>query len=135
MKMYYEATKIFNGYLSGIQRVTLCTPVKAERTKFRIQGVKWISTALKCRKSPYFLDRYLIHVHYFSSLCGFPPFYSNHGLAISPGMKKRIRCGQYDFPKPEWENVSKDAKELISGMLKTNPEERFNIDDVIILRS
>ena len=24
-------------------------------------------------------------------LCGFPPFYSNHGLPISPGMKKRIR--------------------------------------------
>ncbi|KAL0277489.1 UNVERIFIED_CONTAM: hypothetical protein PYX00_004746 [Menopon gallinae] len=24
-------------------------------------------------------------------LCGFPPFYSNQGLAISPGMKKRIR--------------------------------------------
>ncbi|KAJ2943363.1 hypothetical protein O0L34_g12171 [Tuta absoluta] len=24
-------------------------------------------------------------------LCGFPPFYSNHGLAISPGMKKKIR--------------------------------------------
>ena len=36
----------------------------------------------------------------FSRLCGFPPFYSNHGLAISPGMKKRIRPGQYKFPNP-----------------------------------
>merc|ERR1719361_3372623 len=34
-------------------------------------------------------------------LCGFPPFYSNQGLAISPGMKKRIRSGQYEFPKPQ----------------------------------
>ena len=51
--------------------------------------------------------------HLFSRLCGFPPFYSNHGLAISPGMKKRIRSGQYEFPNPEWENVSKDAKDLI----------------------
>ena len=51
--------------------------------------------------------------HFFSRLCGFPPFYSNHGLAISPGMKKRIRSGQYEFPNPEWENVSKDAKDLI----------------------
>ncbi|KAJ8949124.1 hypothetical protein NQ318_012872, partial [Aromia moschata] len=33
-------------------------------------------------------------------LCGFPPFYSNHGLAISPGMKSRIRMGQYTFPNP-----------------------------------
>jgi len=64
-------------------------------------------------------------------LCGFPPFYSNHGLAISPGMKKRIRSGQYEFPNPEWENVSKDAKDLIRGMLKTDPHQRLSIDDVI----
>ena len=64
-------------------------------------------------------------------LCGFPPFYSNHGLPISPGMKKRIRSGQYEFPKPEWTNVSADAKDLIKGCLKTNPEERHTIDEVI----
>jgi mitogen-activated protein kinase-activated protein kinase 2 len=64
-------------------------------------------------------------------LCGFPPFYSNHGLAISPGMKKRIRSGQYEFPNPEWEKVSKDAKDLIRGMLKTDPHQRLTIDDVI----
>ncbi|GBP88760.1 MAP kinase-activated protein kinase 2 [Eumeta japonica] len=27
-------------------------------------------------------------------LCGFPPFYSNHGLAISPGMKKPLNLTQ-----------------------------------------
>ena len=43
-------------------------------------------------------------------LCGYPPFYSNHGLPISPGMKKRIRAGQYDFPDPEWKHVSRDGK-------------------------
>merc|ERR1719225_1612609 len=64
-------------------------------------------------------------------LCGFPPFYSNHGLAISPGMKKRIRSGQYQFPKPEWTNVSSECKGLIQGMLKTDPTNRLTIDDVI----
>lgn len=64
-------------------------------------------------------------------LCGFPPFYSNHGLAISPGMKKRIRTGQYTFPNPEWQNVSKDAKELISGMLNIEPTKRLTIEQVI----
>merc|ERR1719158_1507501 len=64
-------------------------------------------------------------------LGGFPPFYSNHGLAISPGMKKRIRSGQYEFPKPEWENISKDAKGLIQGMLITDPAKRLTIDEVI----
>merc|ERR1739848_518420 len=64
-------------------------------------------------------------------LCGFPPFYSNHGKPISPGMKRRIRSGRYEFPNPEWAQVSKDAKDLIKGMLKTNPQERLTIDDVI----
>lgn len=52
-------------------------------------------------------------------LCGYPPFYSNHGLAISPGMKKRIRAGQYDFPPAEWSNVSQDAKVLFSAFYCT----------------
>eukprot|EP00092_Neocalanus_flemingeri_P010607 GFUD01011426.1.p1 GENE.GFUD01011426.1~~GFUD01011426.1.p1 ORF type:complete len:402 (+),score=101.28 GFUD01011426.1:267-1472(+) len=64
-------------------------------------------------------------------ICGFPPFYSNHGQPISPGMKRRIRSGQYEFPKPEWSNVSSDCKDLIKGCLKTNPEERLTIDQVI----
>ncbi|XP_021966576.1 MAP kinase-activated protein kinase 2 isoform X2 [Folsomia candida] len=63
-------------------------------------------------------------------LCGFPPFYSNHGLAISPGMKTRIRSGQYDFPAPEWADVSHDAKDLIRGMLTTDPAKRLTIDQV-----
>jgi len=64
-------------------------------------------------------------------LCGFPPFYSNQGLAISPGMKKRIRSGQYEFPKPEWDKVSNDAKGLIRGMLNTDPQQRLTIEQVM----
>ena len=46
-------------------------------------------------------------------------------------MKKRIRSGQYEFPKPEWDKVSQDAKGLIRGMLNTDPQKRLTIDDVI----
>lgn len=64
-------------------------------------------------------------------LCGFPPFYSNHGLAISPGMKNRIKLGQFTFPNPEWQKVTQDAKELINGMLNIDPSKRLNIDQVM----
>lgn len=64
-------------------------------------------------------------------MCGFPPFYSNTGMAISPGMKKRIRTGQYDFPDPEWTNVSQAAKDLIKGMLNVDPRKRLCIEDVL----
>ena len=50
---------------------------------------------------------------------------------MSPGMKRRIRLGQYEFPKPEWDEVSNEAKDLIRGCLNTNPEERLTIDQVL----
>lgn len=46
-------------------------------------------------------------------------------------MKKRIRTGQYAFPNPEWASVSQEAKDLIKGMLRTDPEERFTIFDIM----
>ncbi|EGI59630.1 MAP kinase-activated protein kinase 2 [Acromyrmex echinatior] len=60
-------------------------------------------------------------------LCGFPPFYSNHGLAISPGMKKRIRLGQYDFPSPEWSNkyMEVPATPLHTGRVLREGEEMW----------
>ncbi|XP_064632794.1 MAP kinase-activated protein kinase 2-like [Lineus longissimus] len=76
-------------------------------------------------------DMWSLGVIMYILLCGYPPFYSNHGLAISPGMKKRIRNGTYDFPKAEWRHVSQQAKDLIKGLLKINPDERLTIKEVM----
>nr|XP_006631241.1 PREDICTED: MAP kinase-activated protein kinase 3 [Lepisosteus oculatus] len=51
-------------------------------------------------------DMWSLGVIMYILLCGFPPFYSNTGQAISPGMKRRIRMGQYEFPNPEWAELS-----------------------------
>ncbi|KAM7006917.1 MAP kinase-activated protein kinase 3 isoform 1-T1 [Tautogolabrus adspersus] len=72
-------------------------------------------------------DMWSLGVIMYILLCGFPPFYSNTGQAISPGMKKRIRMGQYEFPNPEWAEVSQEAKDLIHQLLKTDPNERMSI--------
>uniref|UniRef100_A0A3Q3R8G4 non-specific serine/threonine protein kinase n=1 Tax=Monopterus albus TaxID=43700 RepID=A0A3Q3R8G4_MONAL len=74
-------------------------------------------------------DMWSLGVIMYILLCGYPPFYSNHGLAISPGMKKRIRMGQYEFPNPEWSDVSEEAKQLISTLLKTEPTQRMTITE------
>ena len=63
--------------------------------------------------------------------CGYPPFYSSHGQPISPGMKRRIKAGEYAFPDAEWSRVSPEAKKLISKMLETIPEKRSTINDVM----
>ncbi|XP_060898368.1 MAP kinase-activated protein kinase 3 isoform X1 [Labrus mixtus] len=72
-------------------------------------------------------DMWSLGVIMYILLCGFPPFYSNTGQAISPGMKRRIRMGQYEFPNPEWAEVSQEAKDLIHQLLKTDPNERMSI--------
>lgn len=72
-------------------------------------------------------DMWSLGVIMYILLCGFPPFYSNTGQAISPGMRQRIRLGQYEFPDPEWDEVSDEAKELIIQLLKTDPNERMTI--------
>ncbi|XP_062842971.1 MAP kinase-activated protein kinase 3 [Trichomycterus rosablanca] len=72
-------------------------------------------------------DMWSLGVIKYILLCGFPPFYSNTGQAISPGMKRRIRMGQYEFPNPEWADVSEEAKQLINQLLKTDPNERMTI--------
>ncbi|XP_063065165.1 MAP kinase-activated protein kinase 2-like [Engraulis encrasicolus] len=74
-------------------------------------------------------DMWSLGVIMYILLCGYPPFYSNHGLAMSPGMKKRIRNGQYEFPNPEWSAVSEEAKQLIKLLLKTEPTQRMTITE------
>lgn len=74
-------------------------------------------------------DMWSLGVIMYILLCGFPPFYSYRGLAISPGMKKRIRSGQYAFPDPEWSAVSDKAKDLIRKLLTTDPDKRLTITE------
>jgi mitogen-activated protein kinase-activated protein kinase 2 len=59
------------------------------------------------------------------------PFYSFSGKPISPGMKKRIKNGEFQFPPKEWSKVSSEAKILIVGMLETKPEKRLTINEIL----
>ncbi|CAF0761799.1 unnamed protein product [Adineta ricciae] len=64
-------------------------------------------------------------------LCGYPPFFSTHGGAISAGMKTKIKAGEYQFPKAEWKNVSQEAKSIIQKMLTVDPANRVTIDWIL----
>ncbi|VDK43334.1 unnamed protein product [Anisakis simplex] len=76
-------------------------------------------------------DMWSIGVVMYILLCGYPPFFSENGLPMSPGMKNRIRSGKYDFPSPEWDKVSEAAKDLIRRLLKTDPSERYTIEQTM----
>jgi len=55
-------------------------------------------------------------------LCGFSPFLSS----TQTGLFEKIIRAEYDFPDPEWTNISEEAKDFIRHLLVKDPQERFN---------
>jgi len=67
------------------------------------------------------VDLWSIGVITYILLCGFPPFWGE-----SQGeLFDKILSVSFDFPDPEWTNVSQDAKDFISHLLVKDPAERF----------
>ena len=57
-------------------------------------------------------------------LCGFPPFYEEE----LPALFDQILKGRYDFPSPWWDNISKEAKDLVRAMLTVDPKKRITAE-------
>uniref|UniRef100_A0A3Q3WRY5 Serine/threonine-protein kinase DCLK2 n=1 Tax=Mola mola TaxID=94237 RepID=A0A3Q3WRY5_MOLML len=56
-------------------------------------------------------------------LCGFPPFHG--GGEDEEALLEQILSGVLDFPGPYWDNVSDNAKALITGMLRVEVDQRY----------
>jgi len=54
-------------------------------------------------------------------LCGFSPFLSSTQTGL---FEKIIKC-EYDFPDPEWTNISEEAKDFIRHLLVKDPDARW----------
>jgi len=54
-------------------------------------------------------------------LCGFPPFYGK----TQAHLFEKILNADYDFPDPEWTNISEDAKDFIKHLLVLDIEKRY----------
>jgi len=60
-------------------------------------------------------------------LCGFPPFYGDS----LPEVFEQIMKAEYDFPTPYWDDISKEAKDLISKLLVVDPKKRFTANQAL----
>jgi len=65
-------------------------------------------------------DIWSIGVITYILLCGYPPFYGDTDTQIF----ESVRTGRFDFPSPEWDNISDNAKKFITSMLKRDPSKR-----------
>jgi len=60
-------------------------------------------------------------------LCGYPPFNGQTDKKII----EAVLSGEYTLDEPEWHNVSEEAKDLVSSLLKINPDERITALDAL----
>lgn len=65
-------------------------------------------------------DIWSIGVISYILLCGYPPFYGDSDSQIFDS----VRAGKFDFPSPEWDTVSKAAKDFVCSLLKKDPAKR-----------
>lgn len=47
-------------------------------------------------------------------LCGYPPFYGDSDTEIFDS----VRTGRFEFPSPEWDNISAEAKAFVARLLQ-----------------
>ncbi|XP_042161476.1 calcium/calmodulin-dependent protein kinase type II subunit gamma isoform X7 [Oncorhynchus tshawytscha] len=60
-------------------------------------------------------------------LVGYPPFWDEDQHKLY----QQIKAGAYDFPSPEWDTVTPEAKNLINQMLTINPSKRITADQAL----
>jgi len=60
-------------------------------------------------------------------LCGYPPFNAETDNEIL----NKIKIGKFTFPDEEWDNVSAEAKDLITCMLAYAPGDRMSASDCL----
>lgn len=86
------------------------------------------SKLTKCGYGPE-IDNWSIGVVTYILLSGYPPFYSSN--QDDAEIKKQIMSGSFHFHHPHWDNISKDAKSFVSGLLTINPSERLSLNQAL----
>uniref|UniRef100_A0A7S2ESY8 Calmodulin n=1 Tax=Ditylum brightwellii TaxID=49249 RepID=A0A7S2ESY8_9STRA len=72
-------------------------------------------------------DIWSIGVITYILLCGYPPFYGDSDNQIF----ESVKTGRFDFPSPDWDSISDDAKDFICCMLRKEPSKRLRAAEAL----
>ncbi|KAM4705097.1 serine/threonine-protein kinase DCLK3 [Rhinophrynus dorsalis] len=75
------------------------------------------------------VDMWATGVILYILLCGFPPFRSLE--RNQEELFQMVQNGEYEFLSPYWDNISEEAKDLISRLLVLNPKKRYTAKCVL----
>jgi serine/threonine protein kinase len=73
------------------------------------------------------VDLWSIGVITYVLLCGFPPFYGD----TQKDLFDNILSANFDFPSPEWDSVSAEAKAFVKHLLVLDPNDRYGADEAL----
>ncbi|PWA21174.1 hypothetical protein CCH79_00009546 [Gambusia affinis] len=93
-----------------------------EAKTLRVKLQSWGPAALKPLVEP------LLHLDRIMRLCGFEPFFDPRGDQY---MYSRILNCDYEFVSPWWDDVSLNAKDLVSKLIVLDPHKRLSVREAL----
>ena len=72
-------------------------------------------------------DLWSVGVIAFVLICGYAPFNGRNNKEVHDAVKR----GKFQFQSKYWKGVSKEAKDFISRLLRTNPKKRMTIEQAL----
>ncbi|CAF4858061.1 unnamed protein product, partial [Rotaria socialis] len=108
----------------------LAIEVNGEQTQwYGFAGTPGYLSPEVLKKEPYGkpVDIWACGVILYILLVGYPPFWDEDQHRLY----NQIKSGAYDYPSPEWDTVTTEAKRLIDSMLSINPSRRISATDAL----
>ena len=93
----------------------------------RVGTPYYIAPEVLARKYTKACDMWSIGVIMYITLSGYPPFFGDCDQEIFASIKK----GEYDYPSPDWDDVTPEARDLIDKLLKMEPTERLTASQAL----